>query len=91
MAAGFGLILPWRSARCSISLARLYPASPTALIGTFVAALWAWIGVGEVPASATFIGGTIVFRRVLGRLLIEQRSVRAVWWDDFYPRGLAPA
>jgi drug/metabolite transporter (DMT)-like permease len=38
-----------------------------------IAALWAWIGVGEVPASTTFIGGAIVVGSVIGRMLLEQQ------------------
>jgi len=47
------------------------------LIGTMeapLAALWAWIGIGEVPPVATFIGGSIVLASVLGRLLFERGS-----------------
>jgi drug/metabolite transporter (DMT)-like permease len=36
--------------------------------------LWAWIGVGEVPAPATLIGGAIVLASVFGRLLLERRD-----------------
>jgi drug/metabolite transporter (DMT)-like permease len=39
-----------------------------------IAALWAWIGVGEVPAATTLLGGSIVLASVFGRLLIERRS-----------------
>jgi len=75
VAAGFGLI--------AVALGQMLYIIGSALfcithgfdwnLGGPHAALWAYIGVGEVPASATFIGGTIVFRRVLGRLLNSDR------------------
>ena len=41
---------------------------------------WAWIGVGEVPAPATFVGGAIVLASVFGRLLLEPRTEE--WPED---------
>jgi drug/metabolite transporter (DMT)-like permease len=78
--AGFGLIAVALGQMLYMIGSALIPAPLTALIGTLeapIAALWAWIGVGEIPAMTTFIGGAIIFASVLGRLLIEQRSVRA--------------
>ena len=78
--AGFGLIAVALGQMLYMIGSALIPAPLTALIGTLeapIAALWAWIGVGEIPAMTTFIGGAIVFASVFGRLLIEQRSVRA--------------
>jgi drug/metabolite transporter (DMT)-like permease len=37
-----------------------------------IGALWAWIGVGEVPAATTLIGGAIVLAAVFGRLMLER-------------------
>jgi drug/metabolite transporter (DMT)-like permease len=51
------------------------PSPLTALIGTIeapIAALWVWIGVGEVPEAATIVGGTIVVASVFGRVLLER-------------------
>jgi drug/metabolite transporter (DMT)-like permease len=56
------------------------PAPLTTLIGTMeapAATLWAWMGVGEVPETATIVGGTIVVGSVVGRVLLEQCLVRA--------------
>jgi drug/metabolite transporter (DMT)-like permease len=56
--------------------ASLIPSSLAALIGTIEApagALWAWLGVGEVPAATTFAGGGIVLSAVTGRLLLSER------------------
>jgi drug/metabolite transporter (DMT)-like permease len=58
----------------------LIPATLSALIGVLeapIGALWAWIGVGEVPATTTMIGGGIVVVSVFGRLLIEQLTAPA--------------
>jgi drug/metabolite transporter (DMT)-like permease len=75
VAAGFGLIAVTLGQMLYMVGSTLIPASLTALIGTLeapIAALWAWIGVGEIPATATFIGGSLVFGSVFGRLLVEQ-------------------
>ena len=52
----------------------MIPSTLTALIGTIeapIAALLAWVGVGELPATETFIGGSIVLAGVIGRLLYD--------------------
>ena len=54
----------------------MIPSTLTALINTMEAplgALWAWAGVGEVPAVETLIGGGIVLASVFGRLLQERK------------------
>ena len=51
----------------------------TTLINTMEApfgAIWAWIGIGEVPATTTFIGGSIVLASVFGRLALERSASR---------------
>ena len=58
----------------------LIPATLSALIGVLeapIGALWAWVGVGEIPATTTMIGGGIVVVSVFGRLLIEQLTTPA--------------
>jgi drug/metabolite transporter (DMT)-like permease len=53
----------------------LIPAALATLINTMEApfgTLWAWVGIGEVPATTTFIGGAIVLASVFGRLLLER-------------------
>lgn len=80
VAAGFGLIAVALGQVLYMTGSALIPAPLAALIGTMeapLAALWAWIGIGEVPAATTFIGGSIVLASVLGRLLLERGS--------FYP------
>lgn len=55
---------------------RHVPAAEIALIGRTVivlAPLWVWIGVGEVPATATLIGGAIVLAAVVGQALWSLR------------------
>jgi len=76
VAAGFGLIAVALGQVLYMSGSTLIPAPLTSLIGTMeapIAALWAWIGVGEVPAATTFIGGIIVLASIFGRLFLEQR------------------
>jgi drug/metabolite transporter (DMT)-like permease len=77
--AGFGLIAVALGQMLYMIGSAFIPAPLTTLIGTMeapIAALWAWIGVGEVPESATIVGGTIVLASVLGRVFLEQRWVR---------------
>lgn len=48
---------------------RTLPAAQVALTGRMsmvLAPLWAWLGVGEVPAEATFWGGALVLGAVVG-------------------------
>jgi drug/metabolite transporter (DMT)-like permease len=54
----------------------MIPAALATLINTMEApfgALWAWIGIGEVPDTATFLGGGLVLASVFGRLLLERQ------------------
>jgi drug/metabolite transporter (DMT)-like permease len=77
VAAGFGLGPMTLGMMLYVLGSSFIPATLTALIGTTEAplgALWAWIGVSEVPEQATFIGGSIVLVSVVGRLLLDQRS-----------------
>ena len=76
VAAGFGLCPMTLGMMLYVMGSALIPASLAALIGTMEApfgALWAWIGVSEVPATATFVGGALVLASVFGRLLWERR------------------
>jgi drug/metabolite transporter (DMT)-like permease len=78
VAAGFGLLAVALGQVLYMTGSALIPAPLTSLIGTMeapLAALWAWIGIGEVPPAATFIGGSIVLASVLGRLLLERSSI----------------
>ena len=48
--------------------ARYVPAAQVGLIGlteTICAPVWVWMAVGEVPASATLIGGLLIFLAIL--------------------------
>jgi drug/metabolite transporter (DMT)-like permease len=77
VAAGFGLLAVALGQVLYMIGSALIPAPLTSLIGTMeapLAALWAWIGIGEVPPITTFIGGSIVLASVLGRLLFERGS-----------------
>ena len=58
---GFGFILLFLGAR-------YVPAAQVGLIGlteTICAPIWVWLAVGEVPATATLIGGLIIFSAIL--------------------------
>jgi drug/metabolite transporter (DMT)-like permease len=76
--AGFALVPMTFGMMLYMIGSALIPSTLAALIGTLeapIGALWAWIGVGEVPATATLIGGSIVFASVFCRLLVEQLQV----------------
>jgi drug/metabolite transporter (DMT)-like permease len=80
IAAGFGLGPMTLGLMLYIIGSALIPATLTALISTMeapIGALWAWIGVGEAPAAATLLGGTMVLAGVFGRLLLERRHAGA--------------
>ena len=56
--------------------ARLIPAALAALVGTLEPVLgpvWVWLVHGEVPGTATIIGGSVVFAALLTHLLTEWR------------------
>ena len=81
VAAGFGMGPMTLGLMLYVIGSAMIPATLSALIGTMeapIGALWAWVGVGEVPASTTLIGGAIVLAGVFGRLLLERRSEVAV-------------
>jgi drug/metabolite transporter (DMT)-like permease len=80
VAAGFGLGPMTLGMMLYVIGSAMIPATLSALIGTAEAplgALWAWIGVGEVPPLATVIGGGIVLASVIGRLLLERPPAAA--------------
>ncbi|HEX7109964.1 MAG TPA: DMT family transporter [Aestuariivirga sp.] len=75
VAAGFGLGPMTLGMMLYMIGSGLIPSTLTALINTMeapIGALWAWVGVGEVPAVETIIGGGIVLASVFGRLLGER-------------------
>lgn len=77
VAAGFGLGPMTLGIVVYMIGSALIPSSLAALIGTVEApagALWAWLGVGEVPGATTFAGGAIVLAAVIGRLLVGKRG-----------------
>ena len=75
VAAGFGLVPMTMGLMLYVIGSALIPSTLATLINTMEApfgALWAWFGIGEVPATATFVGGAIVLASVFGRLLLER-------------------
>jgi len=82
VAAGFGLVPMTLGLMLYVIGSALIPATLSALIGTLeapIGGLWAWVGVGEVPATETFIGGSIVLAGVFGRLYYDWRIERKHW------------
>ncbi len=79
VAAGFGLVPMTLGLMLYVIGSALIPATLSALIGTLeapIGGLWAWVGVGEVPATETFIGGSIMLAGVFGRLYHDWRMER---------------
>ena len=79
VAAGFGLVPMTLGMMLYVIWSTLIPATLSALIGTMeapIGALWAWIGVGEVPAVTTLVGGAIVMAGVFGRVLYDLAEER---------------
>lgn len=77
VAAGFGMGPMTLGLMLYVIGSAMIPATLSALIGTMeapIGALWAWVGVGEVPAVETLVGGAIVLAGVFGRLLLERRT-----------------
>jgi drug/metabolite transporter (DMT)-like permease len=77
VAAGFGLGPMTLGIALYVAGSALIAASLTALIGISegpIGALWAWIGVGEVPATSTLIGGAVVLAAVIGRVILEKEE-----------------
>jgi drug/metabolite transporter (DMT)-like permease len=42
-----------------------------------LAPLWTFVGVGEIPATATFLGGSILFVALLFQVLTDSKSARS--------------
>jgi drug/metabolite transporter (DMT)-like permease len=60
---------------------RLISATRSALIGSLetpLAPAWVWLAVGEVPASATVVGGLIVLAAILADILVRKSSAGSV-------------
>jgi drug/metabolite transporter (DMT)-like permease len=74
VAAGSGLIPMTLGLMLYVIGSALIPSTLTTLINmmeTPFGVIWAWVGIGEVPATTTFIGGGIVIASVLGQLLLD--------------------
>ena len=81
VAAGFGFVPMTLGMMIFVIGSALIPAALAALISTLetpIGALWAWVGVGEVPAVTTFIGGAIVLVSVFGNLLHDRYRSQAM-------------
>lgn len=78
VAAGFALGPMTLGMIFFVAGSAMIPSALAALItvseGPF-GAIWAWIGLGEVPPLTTVIGGAIVLAAVVTRLLIEKNEI----------------
>ena len=45
-----------------------------ALVEPILAPVWAWMGVGEVPSTATIVGGTIIFLAIFSDGILNIKS-----------------
>ncbi|MEO7938121.1 MAG: DMT family transporter [Burkholderiaceae bacterium] len=64
---------------CFVTGVRLLPAAIAALIGTaepVLGPVWVWLVHGEVPASRTLVGGTMVIAALLAHLAWQLRQPR---------------
>lgn len=80
VAAGFALGPMTLGMMLYVIGSALIPAAMSALIGVAEAplgAMWAWVGIGEVPPISTIIGGGVVLASVVGRLLLGLVSTSA--------------
>jgi drug/metabolite transporter (DMT)-like permease len=74
VAAGSGLIPMTLGLMLYVIGSALIPSTLTTLINmmeTPFGVIWAWVGIGEVPTTTTFIGGGIVLASVLGQLVLD--------------------
>lgn len=65
-----------------VHLSRELPAPEIALLGlleVIFGVAWAWLGAGEVPASSTLVGGTLVLGALIGNeaLTLRERQFAA--------------
>jgi drug/metabolite transporter (DMT)-like permease len=77
VAAGFALFPITLGMMLYVIGSAKIPSTLAALIQTLEApfgVFWAWAGVGEIPPTATIIGGVLVLSGVFGRLLGETKS-----------------
>lgn len=76
IAAGFALFPITLGMMLYVIGSAKIPSTLAALIQTLEApfgVFWAWAGVGEIPPTATIIGGIMVLSGVFGRLLAEAK------------------
>ena len=60
-----------------VRLTRVLPAPEIALLGLLevvFGVLWAWLGAGEAPGSATLIGGALVLTALIGNEVLALRQ-----------------
>ena len=76
-------ILDWGSLRLPLALTlfisgvRYVPAAEVALMAlleTVLGPIWTWLGVGEIPAILTVVGGIIVIAAIVGNSALALRS-----------------
>ncbi len=55
------------------------------LVETVLGPLWAWLGVGEVPARAAFLGGAVVFAAIVLNSVLALRGGRRPTGREYPP------
>ena len=74
----FQLALPCLLA---VRLTRVLPAPEIALLGlleVLFGVLWAWLGAGEAPGTATLVGGVMVLGALMGNEILGWRGRKAL-------------
>lgn len=78
--AGLGVFQLALPCLLAVSLTRVLPAPEIALLGLLevvFGVLWAWLGAGEAPSTATLVGGAMVILALLGNELLGMGGRRA--------------
>lgn len=78
--AGLGVFQLALPCLLAVRLTRVLPAPEMALLGlleVLFGVLWAWLGAGEAPASATLTGGAMVLAALLGNEWLGWRASAA--------------
>lgn len=77
--AGLGLFQLALPCLLVVQLARVLSAPEIALLGLLevvFGVLWAWLGAGEHPSSATLVGGAMVLAALVGNEVLQTRNQR---------------
>jgi drug/metabolite transporter (DMT)-like permease len=79
--AGLGVFQLALPCLLAVRLTRVLPAPEIALLGLLevvFGVLWAWLGAGEAPGTATLVGGVMVLTALMGNELLGWRGRNAL-------------